>query len=376
MHHHVLVPLVLLLCGRPATAALLRVTPQNGASVVQCVPTMRMRAPEPHCTMPVEKNTQASRVAALIAVPLAWGTYGPAVKLAYELQHVPPAPVLQASFQVVSFGGLLLAGAVQALGARREEGGDSAAFDVSTAFAGAELGLWLFLGQALQLQGLQRTDAARAGFFVQLTTVLVPLAEAVLLGRKLPPRLLAACASATAGIAVISADALQNSGGASVTLLGDALVAASALLYTTHVIRLGEYASSIAPLPLARAKAGAQLFYGFVTVAVLSAGGEIATGDWAGAVSAPELRVLALVALWNGLIPSAFTTWAQTYGQVAVSPSAANVLYSFQPVWNAGIAALVLGETIDAQEIVGGSLIVLGAALASQMEAGEAENAS
>jgi len=45
-------------------------------------------------------------------------------------------------------------------------------------------------------------------------------------------------------------------------------------------------------------------------------------------VTPPELLVLAGVALWNGLIPSAFTTWAQTYGQAAVSPSAANVLYS------------------------------------------------
>ena len=59
-----------------------------------------------------------------------------------------------------------------------------------------------------------------------------------------------------------------------------------------------------------------------------------------------------------------------------MSPSAANVLYSFQPVWNAGIAALVLGETIDSNEVVGGALIVLGAALAAQMEAGEQEKAS
>lgn len=82
-----------------------------------------------------------------------------------------------------------------------------------------------------------------------------------------------------------------------------------------------------------------------------------------------EASTLLFVALWAGLVPSAFTTWAraagskrrdrgggfqatatslsatvlrfpvhtqaQSYGQSAVSPTAANVLYSSQPVWNA-----------------------------------------
>ena len=59
-----------------------------------------------------------------------------------------------------------------------------------------------------QLQGLQRTNAAVAGFLVQLTTILVPLAEAVLLGRQLSPRLWAACSAAAAGLSVISSEAL------------------------------------------------------------------------------------------------------------------------------------------------------------------------
>ena len=330
-----------------------------------------------------ERTRDPTRVAALIAVPLAWGTYGPAVKLAYALPHVPPAPVLQALFQSVSFGGLLLAGVLKK-GARDGSNADddkeeeSASFDMTTLRAGAELGLWLFLGQALQLQGLQRTDAAVAGFLVQLTTILVPLAESFLLGRQLSPRLWAACSAAAAGLSIISSEALfADSGGAmgSSVLIGDGLVAASALLYTTHVIRLGEYAGSIQPLPLARAKAGAQLCYGFLTILTLSASGSIDGGafGWAGAISPPEAQTLLLVMLWNGLIPSAFTTWAQTYGQAAVSPSAANVLYSFQPVWNAGIAAMILHEKITPSEIAGGAFIILAAILAAGGESSEPE---
>lgn len=231
-----------------------------------------------------------------------------------------------------------------------------------------------------QLQGLQRTDAAVAGFLVQLTTILVPLGETVLLGRSLPTRLWAACGSAAAGLAIISGEAIlavDGSGGltGSSVLVGDALVASSALLYTTHVIRLGEYAGSIQPLPLARAKAGAQLGYGFLTILTLSVSGSMdggATG-WAGAITTPEAQTLLLVMLWNGLIPSAFTTWAQTYGQAAIAPSAANVLYSFQPVWNAGIAAAILHEQITASEIAGGALIVLAAVLAANVETSEAK---
>ena len=352
------------------------------------VPALRsLRAPVLRMETPVQGQQEGTRdptrVAALIAVPLAWGTYGPAVKLAYALPHVPPAPVLQALFQSVSFGGLLLAGVLKK-GARdgadadvdKEE--EAVSFDMTTLRAGAELGLWLFLGQALQLQGLQRTDAAVAGFLVQLTTILVPLAEAFLLGRQLSPRLWSACIAAAAGLSIISGEALfADSGGAmgSSMLIGDGLVAASALLYTTHVIRLGEYAGSIQPLPLARAKAGAQLCYGFLTILTLSASGSIDGGafGWAGAISPLEAQTLLLVMLWNGLIPSAFTTWAQTYGQAAVSPSAANVLYSFQPVWNAGIATTILHEQITPSEIAGGAFIVLAAILAAGGESSEPE---
>ena len=89
--------------------------------------------------------------------------------------------------------------------------------------------------------------------------------------------------------------------------------------------------------------------------AAASSGG---TFEWAAALTAPETLTLICVALWNGLVPSAFTTWAQTYGQASVPPSAANVLYSIQPVFNAGLAAIVLHEQLDASELIGGALIV------------------
>lgn len=42
-------------------------------------------------------------------------------------------------------------------------------------------------------------------------------------------------------------------------------------------------------------------------------------------------------------------------------------------VWNAAIAALLLGESLDATEIAGGALIVFGAILAADGEASGGE---
>ena len=77
---------------------------------------------------------------------------------------------------------------------------------------------------------------------------------------------------------------------------GDALVGASALFYSAHVIRLGEYADAIAPLPLARAKAGAQLGYGVLVVLALALLGELDAPASLRAMAPPELATLAVVA--------------------------------------------------------------------------------
>lgn len=234
--------------------------------------------------------------------------------------------------------------------------------------------MWLFLGSNIQLVGLQLTDAARAGFLVQLTTVIVPLAEALLLGRRLPLQLVLACAVATAGVTSIAfgAGALDAAAGGGISaraLQGDALVACSALLYSAHVVRLGEFAARIDALRLARSKATTQLVLNCATIGALAASGGLDVIGWARSLELPEYGVLAAVALWNGLVPSAFTTWAQSYGQAAVSPSAANVLYSSQPLWNALLAVLLLGESITPSEYVGGACIVAAALLAANAPA-------
>ena len=132
---------------------------------------------------------------------------------------------------------------------------------------------------------MRYTTAGRAAFIVQLTTVIVPLLDA-LVSRRLPNRwVLAGCALAFSGVSVLLTDgaspsdlaALDLSAGPSGLLsallstgtgLGDGLVGLSALAYSLHVVRLSYHAPRLPPVELARAKEISRLVYASVVLAV------------------------------------------------------------------------------------------------------------
>ncbi|CAN0396718.1 unnamed protein product, partial [Ectocarpus sp. 12 AP-2014] len=251
-----------------------------------------------------EKNIRSQRSGLLVlaTVPLVWGTYAPSVKYLYQMGESPPGLLFNFACYVVS---VLTFAAVAGLNTARRHrtttaGGErheveeeaelppkeKALLNRYAARAGAELGLWLFLAGTVQARvwGLELTSASRAGFLVQLTTVIVPVLEAFVGRRKLKPQVWLACALATVGVALVSlggilppgADFFKYiSGSLSATRLapsglwesvtsgnlrGDLLVACSALFYSLHVVRLaGVHVSKLDTLSLARAKALSEL---------------------------------------------------------------------------------------------------------------------
>jgi hypothetical protein len=184
--------------------------------------------------------------------------------------------------------------------------------------AGLELGTWLFLGNTLQLLGLKTVAADRAGFLVQrtfpsflggdgttdakkedalsrlvygsvlyiaptVTTVLVPLMSALIAGNLLAVdvRTWIACLVALAGIVVMNVD-LANLTTTTASLgisSGDALILASALMYTMHVIRLGRWAPCVPPLKLAASKSTVETILSVVLVSVSIAAASVAGSD-------------------------------------------------------------------------------------------------
>ncbi|CAM9089866.1 unnamed protein product [Scytosiphon promiscuus] len=361
------------------------------------------------------KLTERGGLLLLATVPLVWGTYSPSVKYLYQMGESPPGLLFNFACYAVS---VLTFAAVAGLNSARTRRTASAAggagseveaeeslpqeektvLDRYATRAGAELGLWLFLGGTVQVWGLELTSASRAGFLVQLTTVFVPVLEAFLGRRKLKPQVWFACALATVGVAMVSlggilppgadvvkyvtglfsAARLAPAGGweriASGNLRGDLLVACSALFYSLHVVRLGVHVSKVDTLSLARAKALSELGFSGLSVLIAgSIGGQ--GGNFARFISAlaskPELwLVFGAVTVWNGALTSAYAMWAQTRGQASVAPSEANLVYSLQPLWSVFFAALILKESFRGVEAAGAALLLLSLVLVAAQTGG------
>ena len=250
--HHRLMRSLLLLLAWPATLAWqAHAIPQSRRPLLpQRSPALLRSAEE------LQGQPPLLPLAVLMLVPVAWGTFGVAVKTIKAKVGAPPPELAFSVMQYVvasSALGLLSSVTVRRLPEKASEKASEKATRAATAAAGFELGSYLFFGALLQLFGLGMTTATRGAFIVQLTTIIVPLMDAAV--KRTPPSrlLLAACALAFGGVTafVKSVPAGLATG---TTTTGDGLIALSAVLYSLHVVRLSHHAPRIPPVALGRAK--------------------------------------------------------------------------------------------------------------------------
>ena len=298
----------------------------------------------------------------LMLVPVAWGTFGVAVKTIAKVGAPPPELAFSVMQYIVASSalGLLSSVSVPPTAAKK-------ATKAATAAAGFELGSYLFFGALLQLFGLGMTTATRGAFIVQLTTIIVPLMDAAV-KRKAPSRLLlGACVLAFGGVMafVKSVPAGLAMG---TTMMGDGLIALAALLYSLHVVRLSHHAPRIPPIALARAKELTRLCLGTLVLLVGTA------------FVAPQRKALVLfvrsfsgapveaftalaIVTWVGLVTTAFPTWGQSFGQASIDAGTATVIYTAQPLWSAVFGFALLGERLNGQSLAGAAAIFAAVAL-------------
>ena len=373
----------------------------------------------------ISLSERTKGLAVLLTVPFAWGTYVPVVRYLYEIQPAVPGFVFSACYYAVaSFTTLSIVAfqdrktAASTLESTDDDdnnnnvlpGGEVSVSDkkqTGSSFpilGGMELGLYLFLGNCLQVVGLQTVAADRAGFLVQLTTVMVPVTEALFAGRFLaiPARTWLSCFLAFLGICVMNLDGISQGSISSMMVAfktftqGDVLILSAAVLYTLHVVRLGRYAKETTPMKLAASKATVEtvlsstLVFGLMSFA---AGSTAATGGLPAFLQAtgteistffstitksfaagtvPQSAIISAVGatLWTGLVTCAYTIFAQSYGQKRVGPSDANLIYSFQPICTALFAFILLGETMGPAGVVGGGFIAAAVYLVTMMDDG------
>jgi drug/metabolite transporter (DMT)-like permease len=274
----------------------------------------------------------------------------------------------------------------------------------SSALGGIELGFYLFLGNIFQVIGLQTVPADRAAFLVQLTTVMVPLVSAWVSGRGLasiPILTWVACIIAFLGVIIMGMD----DNGQSAQMLssdqinwgdivssvqisqGDELIILAALAYTMHVVRLGVYAPMTRPLTLAASKARTEAFFSVILLLTLVFVANHGTGasfvqqlgkeivkyfDTIHTVivntdtsveiqpemnASSPLPIFIAAILWTGMITSAYTIWAQSYGQRRINPIDSNLIYTTQPLFSSLFAYGLLGEKLGVCGWVGAALI-------------------
>lgn len=345
----------------------------------------------------------------LLTVPLAWGTYAPVVKYMYEkIDPAMPGFVFSAGYYVVAAVSL---GILSYYRSSKEEigSGQIEALDASdvngdtndlTTLGGWELGSYLFIGNGLQVVGLQTVPADRAAFLVQLTTVLVPLffaiSEGTLSAVPLPTWI--ACVVAFTGVIVMGADD-KAGGGESISAnvdsvnldinqlvnlhisQGDFLIVLAAVAYTMHVVRLGAYAPKTTPLKLAASKAVTEAFLSVVLLITLTVIGTTHmaspqfVSETANSVSeyfttitstfmdsglekeGTTLGVSIAAILWTGWITCAYTIYAQSFGQKRVNPTDSNLIYTTQPLFSSLFAFFLLGETLGVYGYFGAAMI-------------------
>ena len=335
-------------------------------------------------TAPSAKE-KALGVLVLLTVPLAWGTYAPVVKYVYEMDPPVPGFVFSAAYYLIASASLLTLMAMSSTNTDEEDPSDVSK-DGSMSLpiqGGVELGSYLFLGNCLQVVGLETVPADRAAFLVQLTTIMVPIFQAAFARdvMAISPKTWAACLLAFSGVVVMGFDgkdlssaavatsaAVSEGGGssASSTALtpltsslsavadtfsgGDVLIILAAVAYTMHVVRLGKYAQSTTPLRLAASKASVEAVLSITLISLLvmtnggalgdtssipeflaKTSGEVTTylttfGDSLATAETSTLLPALGACLWTGWVTCAYTIYAQSFGQRRVSPTDANLV--------------------------------------------------
>lgn len=230
-----------------------------------------------------------------------------------------------------------------------------------SALAGAELGLYKFLGTTSNIYGLSLTSSDHGAFLIQLTTLLVPAAQGFM-GVPIPTRIWTAIGLALGGVYAFTQDPTQADFS---SLQGDALCATAAIFYALYDLRLFKWGKVVPTGELITSK--------MVTQSMLSAalllgfGWNDASSFFANA-SPDDLKLTFAIALWSGLAVNCVAPYLQVSGQQAVGPARAQILYASQPLWAAMMGFAFLGERVGLEGAVGGTMFLGAMFLAATAE--------
>lgn len=275
-----------------------------------------------------ERRTSLLATGALLAMTACWGS---TFFLIHDLlDRIPTLDFLAVRFTIASVALLLVA--PRAVGRLSRESRRHALV----------LGLLYGVAQILQTAGLAHTSASVSGFITGMYVVCTPLLAALLLRTRITAITWAAVLLATAGLGVLTLDGFAVGYGEAITLV-------AAVLYALHIVGLGAWSNPSEALGMSIV----QLFV-IAAVCLLSTAPDGVvlpdnTRDWASIV---------YMALFAGALALVGQTWAQGH----LPPTRSAIIMSMEPVFAAGFAVALGGESPTLRMVLGG-LMVLSAML-------------
>ncbi len=205
------------------------------------------------------------------------------------------------------------------------------------------IGLFLFLGSALQQISLQYTDIANAAFFTIFYVPMVPIIVYFLFRDKIHwsnwPSVI---------LCVVGGYLLTNFYDATIRK-GDTLVVLGAIFWALHIIYVGKVIKNF-NLPI---------FIGLIqtlTVSILSLVGAILFEE----INIDGIFKQTYQILYAGILSGGFAFVLQIYAQKNINPTPAAIIFSLEGVIATIAAWFLLSQILNLNNIIGCIFIVLG----------------
>ncbi|WNY28837.1 hypothetical protein MmiEs2_10450 [Methanimicrococcus stummii] len=210
-----------------------------------------------------------------------------------------------------------------------------------TLFAGAVIGLFLFLTLTGTNYGLLRTSISNTVFLISLTAVFVPIFSTIIY-RKLPDKkILIGTLGAAIGIALLTLTGISGFG------FGDVLCILAAAAYAIHIILTKKFVGNkkIDALNLGIAQLGFAALYAGI--------GTFLFED----PIIPQDETVWFAIFFLAIFSIAFGCVAQIVVQKYTSASRIGLIFALEPIFGAIFAFIVYGEVLLPLQIVGAAFV-------------------
>lgn len=269
---------------------------------------------------------------ALLIVAALWGGTFTAMKFA--LYSADPMPFLLTRFSLA----LLVLALFYAFKGRRPK----------LSRIGVLAGLMVFLGFALQMEGLTGISATKSAFITGLSAPLVPLFELILLGRRPRSRAVLAILLGVLGLALLTGVITGIPLSA-----GDILTLGCAAAWALQIIAVDRASKVLSPDDIA--------FNEFLITIILALFMIPTLGEY----DIHSDPVVLAAVLYTGILATVIAFYLQAWAQERVPPESAALGLMTEPVFAHSFAWLLLGESLSPLQLLGALLILASIPLAS-----------